>query len=72
MAPTLMVCLILSFALAIVSLMVLQLRRQRRGLQALLHQLLRKDPLHAESNAAGESVPIHDGGSRLDPDHHRP
>jgi len=39
----LIVCLFLSFALAVATLMVLHLRRQRRGLQSILQRLLNKD-----------------------------
>jgi len=39
----LIICLFLSFSLAVATLMVLHLRRQRRGLQAVLQKVLQKE-----------------------------
>ncbi|WP_146529485.1 hypothetical protein [Novipirellula artificiosorum] len=68
MSPILMVCLFLSMALATASLIVLQLRRQRRGLQALLQQLLRKEFSHADNNAPHESPSADDDHYHMDRD----
>lgn len=50
MVSLLFVCLFLSLALGVATLMVLHLRRQRRGLQEILHRVLNKEFYHAEDD----------------------
>jgi hypothetical protein len=62
----LIVCLFLSLALAVASLMVIHLRRQRRGLQDVLHRVLNKEFYDAEDD--GDPKPdldSDDGRKRL-------
>ena len=67
MSPILVVCLILSFSLAVTSLMVIQLRRQRRGLKALLARLVNREFYHAETDVSGEPDPANRNDHRLEP-----
>ena len=50
MDSMLIVCLFLSLALAIATLIVIQLRRQRRGLQSILQRLLNKEFYRADED----------------------
>jgi len=62
----LIVCLFLSLALAVASLIVIQLRRPRRGLQDVLHRVLNKEFYDAEDD--GDQKPdldSDDGRKRL-------
>ncbi|EKK01512.1 hypothetical protein RBSH_03178 [Rhodopirellula baltica SH28] len=58
MSPLLIVCLFLSFALTVASLLVWQLRRRVRGLQAIVHLLTRRKFYHADPTQASEAKNI--------------
>ncbi len=58
MSPILIFCLFLSLALTVASLLVLQLRRRVRGLQAIVHLLTHRKFYRADPTQAPEAKSI--------------
>ncbi len=60
MSSALIVCLFLSLALTVASLMVMHLQRQRRGMQEIIRRVLSKEVYHADDDPNRDHRVDHD------------